>query len=100
MVVLGFKNNPAYIQKQINELLKPFDFVKTYVDDVIIFNRILKDHVSHVHEIFNLFDKMNISLKLSKSYIGYPTVMFLKKKVDNLGLNTSARNYPSDRILA
>ena len=87
MVVIKFKNNPAYVQKQINGLLKPFDFIKTYVDDVIIFNRTLKDHANHFHEIFGLFDKMNIALKPSKSYIGYPTMMLLGQKIDNFGLN-------------
>ena len=87
---MGFKNSPAYVQKQIDGLLKPFKtFAKIYIDDVIIFIQILKQHVEHFNHIFNLFDKMNIALKPSKSYIGYPTVALLKQKVDNFGLNIS-----------
>ena len=40
VAVMGFKNNFAYMQKQIDGLLKPFKFVKIYVDDMVIFNQI------------------------------------------------------------
>ena len=56
----------------------------------MIFNSILKKHVQHFNLVFNFFDKMNIVLKPSKSYIGYPSVTFLSQRVDNFGLNISA----------
>ena len=90
---MGFKNNPAYMQKQIDGLLKPFDFPKMYVDDVVIFNWILKKRAQHFHEIFGLFDKMNTALKPSKSYIDYPTMIFLQLKIDNFRLNTFADKF-------
>ena len=34
VAVMGFKNSFAYMQKQIDGLLKPFKFVKIYVDYV------------------------------------------------------------------
>lgn len=40
--------------------------------------------------MFALFDKINIALKPSKSYVGYPTVALLGQKVDSLGLSTAA----------
>ena len=56
---------------------------------MVIFNQTLKEHTGHFHHVFNLFDKMNIALKPSKSYIGYPTVALLGQKVDNFGFNIS-----------
>ena len=90
VAVMGFKNNFAYIQRQIDGLLRLFKtFVKVYMGDVVIFNQTLKKHTNNFQHIFNLFDKMNIALKLSKSYVGYPTVALLKQKVDNFGFNSS-----------
>ena len=90
VAVMGFKNNLAYVQKQIDGLLRPFKtFARIYIDDVVIFNQSVKKHTGHFEYIFNLFDKMNIVLKFSKSYIGYPTVALLNQKVDNFGLSIS-----------
>ena len=100
VAVMGFKNNLAYVQIQIGGLLKPFKtFVKTYIDDVVIFNKTLKKHTSHFEHVFNLFDKMNMALKLSKSYIGYPTIALLNQKFDNFGLNISADKFETIRTI-
>ena len=56
-----------------------------HVDDVVVFNQILRYHVEYLNHIFNLFEKMNIVLKFSKSYIGYPTIVWLNKKTTILG---------------
>ena len=97
---MGFKNNPAYVQKQIDNLLRPFKtFAKTYVDNVVIFNQSMNKHTSHLEHVFNLFDKMNIVLKFSKSYIGYPKVVLLNKKIDNFGLSISADKFETIRTI-
>ena len=94
VAVIGFKNNPAYVQKQIDDLLRPFKtFAKVYVDDVVIFNQSVKKHTGHFEHIFGLFGKMNIALKLSKSYIDYPTVALLGQKVDSFELSISADKF-------
>ena len=92
VVIMGFKNSPAYVQRQIDGLLKFFRmFAKIYVDDVVIFNQTLKKkHAQHLNHVFNFFDKMNIILKPSKSYIEYPSIVLLGQKIDNFGFSTSA----------
>ena len=68
-------------------------FSKTYVHDVVIFDQILKNHVQHLYHVFKFFDKMNTVLKLSKSYIGYPSVTFVGQRTNNFGLNISADKF-------
>ena len=36
---------------------------------------------------------MNIALKPSESYIGYPSITFLGQRIDNFGLNISADKF-------
>ena len=56
VVVINFKNNFAYVQKQIDGLLKPFKtFAKIHIDDVFIFNQTLKKHTSHFEHRFEIF---------------------------------------------
>ena len=47
----------------MNNILKNFkEFCKIYINDVVIFNKILKKHVEHLRLTFDLFDSLNINL--------------------------------------
>jgi hypothetical protein len=56
---------------------------------VVIYSTTLEDHLMHLDMIFQLFDNLNIALKPSKSYIGYPSATLLRQKVNGFGLSTS-----------
>ena len=66
VIVINYKNNSLYVQKKINFLLRIVRrFIKVYVDDIVVFNRILKKHKTHLHKVFELlnFYKMRLSSK-------------------------------------
>lgn len=78
---MGYKNSPPYVQRQIDNMLREFrDFVRAYIDDIVVFSRTLEKHVNHLHQIFDLFSRLNISLNPKKSYLGYPTIQLLGQK--------------------
>ena len=78
VTVMGFRNSPAYTQRQIDLLLRPVrEFARAYVDDIVIFSRTLEEHEKHLHAVFSLLQKYNISIKPTKSFIGYPSVALL-----------------------
>ena len=53
VIVIKFKNFSIYVQRKINTILRVYRvFVKTYVDNIIIFNKTLKKHLTHLREIF------------------------------------------------
>ena len=61
---MSFRNNSTYVQRQINHILREYQFfVKIYVNDIVIFNYILKKHLRYFNQIFSLFVKLNITLK-------------------------------------
>ena len=88
VAVIGFKNSPVYIQKQINWILCSHWFAKAFVNDVVIFSSSLIKHASDLHMIFSLFTQINISIKASKAFLGYLSVQLLEQKIDLLGLST------------
>ena len=46
VIVMNFRNSSIYVQRKIDQLLRKYRvFAKIYVNDVIIFNKILKKHV-------------------------------------------------------
>ena len=88
--VMGYKGSIAYVQREIDRVLRPYrNFARVYVDDVVIASKTLKEHVEHLHQVFSLFVQKGISVKPTKSYIGYPSVKLLGQRVDSLGLSTA-----------
>ncbi len=89
MTVMRFKNLSVYIQRQIDHLLWSFQiFICIYVNDIIIYFKILKKHLHHLSVIFSLFVKRNIFIKLNKVFLKYLIVQLLRQKISLLRLTT------------
>ena len=90
VAVMGYKNSPPYVQRQMDTMLRPHrNYAKGYIDDVVVFSMTLEDHLKHLEEIFQLFNRLNIALKPTKSYLSYPSITLLGQRVDALGLSTT-----------
>ena len=80
---MNFKNSSSYVQRQIDNMLRFHkNYARAYVDDIIIFNKILKKHKKHLHAIFDLLNAKNVTLSFKKFFIEYSIVTFLNQKVD------------------
>lgn len=87
ILVMSCKNSSTYVQRQIDRILRLHHFfVKTYVDDVVIFFVILKKHLQHLHTIFDLFSTIDISIKSIKAFFNFSDVQLLEQHVDFLEL--------------
>ncbi len=90
VAVMGYRNSPPYVQRQMDRILRPYrDFARGYVDDIVVYSRTLEDHLHHLSQVFALFQGLGISLEPTKSYLGYPSVTLLGQRVDGLGLSTA-----------
>ena len=105
--VINYRNSPAYIQRIIDRILRPFRrFCRAYVDDIVIFSTSLEEHVQHLTLVFQALSEMNIHLAPAKAFLGYPSVQLLGQHVDTLNLATSKdkiaaiRNLEFPRTLA
>ena len=77
----------------MNGLLKDFSFARAYIDDVIVFSDTLEEHLKHFNEIFALFDKWQITLKISKTYLSFFSISLLSQKIDNFELTTTKKKF-------
>jgi hypothetical protein len=84
--VMSHRNTKAYVQREMNNILREYSWVKAYIDDVIIFNKTLEDHFEHFNQLFALFEKLNVTLKTKKTYLEYFSISLLKQKIDSLDL--------------
>ena len=48
----GLVQAPAYFQRLINEVLAPFDFAFSYLDDILIYSPDLMTYFQHLEKIF------------------------------------------------
>ena len=91
VVVMSYKNSSVYVQRQINRILRSFDFARAYVNNIVIFFNILKDHLTHFRQIFQILFMNNISINLKKTFLNYSSVSFLKQHVIFLSLFTNEK---------
>jgi hypothetical protein len=58
-------------------MLASLGFAKCYINDIIIFNLALRDHMHHLREMFEIFKEHNLKLHPSKFW-------FFHVQVENL----------------
>lgn len=78
---MSYKNSPAYIQRQIDRLLRRFSFTRIYINDVVIFFRSLIEYVQHLRQVFELFVDANIFINSSKTFLKYFSIQLLEQKI-------------------
>lgn len=89
VAIMGYMNSAAYVQRQLDNKLRDLhEFVRAYIDDIIIFSDTLDDHLDHLDRLFSRLKELNIHLAPTKAYIGFPSVVMLGIRVDSLGLTT------------
>ena len=78
VAVINFRNNSTYVQRQINRILRKYRaFARAFVNDIVVFNKILKKHFEYLKKIFALFQRMNITFKINKTYLSFFFVVLL-----------------------
>ena len=88
VIVIKYKNSFTYVQRQIDRLLRSYKFVKIYVDDIVIYFKILKKHFFHFRVIFDILTTNSIFIKFEKTFVEYFTMYLLNQKIDFLELTT------------
>lgn len=76
----GLKNAPIVFQRVISNLLqkhKMHKFAVNYIDDIIIFSKSFEEHLAHLKLLFEMVEKENITLKLSKCQFAKASVVYL-----------------------
>ena len=86
---MNFKNISFYVQREINNILRKYEnFCRVYIDDIIIFNKILIEHRKHFDTIFNLFNRLHIKIFSIKFFLKYSSIQLLKLRVNAFKLTT------------
>ena len=68
-VPFGLAQAPSYFQELMTGILKDFDFAIAYLDDIIIFSRMVEEHLLHTKQVFEELRSAKLSMKFSKHYL-------------------------------
>lgn len=89
VAIMGYCNSVAYVQRQMDLILKDFfDWCRTYLDDIVVCSRTLAEYILHLRHLLQRLQDYGIRLEPKKAYLGFPEVALLGQRVDALGLST------------
>ena len=61
------------------------------MNDIVIFLKILHEHIKHLRQIFQLFIEKRINLTFNKSFIDYSLIQLLDQRINSFNLITSEK---------
>jgi hypothetical protein len=87
----SLSNARATFQCIMNSILEPFlrKFVIVFMDDILVYNISMQDHVQHLREVFSL-------LRLHKFYVKQSKCVFAQHKLEYLGHIISGEGVTTD----
>ena len=98
--IMGYINLVAYIQQEIDDILRKVRaWAPSYVNDIICRARSFSDLLKKLCILFEIFLKYNNSIKPTKSFFNYPNVELLGQWVNSLGLTISEENLQAIKYL-
>jgi hypothetical protein len=73
----GLKNAPVIFQRVMDQVLEGANFMKCYIDDVLMHSKGLLQHLAHLEELFNRLHEVNMKIHLKKCEFVVTSVVYL-----------------------
>src|SRR5436189_4300016 len=87
VALMSYQESSLYAQHMMNMIFRFYKFfVCCYIDDIVIFLKILKNHLKHLNIVFNLFDELRITFKEVKTHLDYSLIILLNQQVDDFNM--------------
>ena len=84
----GLTNAPSVFQRTMDKILASLigKCVMVYIDDIVIYSKIMDDHLAHIQLVFDCLRKAGLRLKPTKCSFGLPSVKLLGYIVNKDGI--------------
>ena len=84
---MSYQKSFLYVQCMMNMIFWSHKFFACcYIDNIIIFSKILQNHCQHLNMMFSLFDKLKIMLKKVKTHLEYLLIILLNQWVNDFNM--------------
>src|SRR2546429_8906332 len=80
VVFMSYQESSSYVQHMMNMIFRFHKFfICCYINDIVIFSKILKNHLKYLNTVFNLFDELKIIFKEIKTHLDYSSIILLNQ---------------------
>jgi hypothetical protein len=73
----GLKNALVFFQRVMHQILKGIIFLKCYIDDILVHNNGLLQHLAHLEELFKRLHKINMKIHPKKCEFVITLIIYL-----------------------
>jgi len=77
----GLKNAPIFFQQVMDQVLKRADFLKCYIDDVLVDSKGLLQHLAHLEELFKKLHEVNMKIHPKKCEFAVTSIIYFRHKI-------------------
>jgi hypothetical protein len=77
----GLNNEPIFFQRVMDQVFEGVDFLKCYIDDVLVHNKGLLQHLAHFEELFKRLYEINMKIHSKKCEFVVTSVIYLRHKI-------------------
>jgi hypothetical protein len=77
----GLKNALVFFQQVMDHVLERADFLKCYIDDVLMHSKGLLQHLVHLKELFKRLHKVNMKIHPKKCEFAINSVIYLRHRI-------------------
>jgi hypothetical protein len=85
----GLRNTAQTFQRFMDDILRGLDFCFAYLDDILVFSRLLQDHERHLRAIFGRLHMYGSLINPAKCVFRASEVTFLGYRVSSEGSRPS-----------
>lgn len=93
------KNAPRVFQRVIREIFKEFSYVKTFLDDILVFSNTEAEHLQHLETVINKIISSNLAVNVEKSHFCQQEVVYLGHCISASGIKPETSKVPEMRRL-
>lgn len=87
----GLVSAPATFQTMMNGVLHDLEFVRVYIDDILIYSRTMDDHRRHVKTVLQRLREAGLTLRGKKCAFGKSEVQYLGHIFNGKGMSPDPR---------
>ena len=84
---MGLCNSPDIFQEKMNELFYGLDYVRTYIDDLLLIsNKSLEDHIKKLDKVLSKLKSAGFKVNAEKSFFARDELEYLGFKITREGM--------------